>query len=265
VHSKSIALPTAPLKPIYRWGWLTYCSLCPFPFLASFLKKGFNMKLEIKQLVKKFGTQRAIAIDDLNIESSTLAILGPSGSGKSTLLRMIAGLTYPDSGTISINDQPIIFAEKELRQYRKSLGIVFQSYNLFPHLTALENIVLPLVEVQNMPKDEADFISMELLKRFGLDKHAHKKPYTLSGGQVQRVALIRAIATHPKLLILDEPTSALDPLMTAEVLELIIELKNDQVLFIAEGRLLEKGSTEKVFEHPNSQQAKEYMSKVLAY
>lgn len=242
------------------------------------------MKLEIKQLLKKFGAQRAIAIDHLSIESSTLAILGPSGGGKSTLLRMIAGLTYPDSGTISINDQPIIFSEKELRKYRKSLGVVFQSYNLFPHLTALENIVLPLVQVLHMPKDEADSISMELLKRFSLDKHAHKKPYALSGGQVQRVALIRAIATHPQLLILDEPTSALDPLMTAEVLELIIELKNekrdiimvshhlhfakraaDQVLFIAEGRLLEKGSSEKVFENPTSPQAKEYMSKVLAY
>lgn len=242
------------------------------------------MKLEIKKLLKKFGTQRAIAIDDLSIECPTLAILGPSGSGKSTLLRMIAGLTYPDSGTISINNQPIIFSEKELRQYRKSLGIVFQSYNLFPHLTALENIVLPLVEVQHMPKDEANSISMDLLKRFSLDKHAHKKPYALSGGQVQRVALIRAIATHPKLLILDEPTSALDPLMTAEVLELILELKNekrdiiivshhlhfarraaDQVLFIAEGKLLENGPTEKVFENPNSSQTKEYMSKVLAY
>lgn len=243
------------------------------------------MKLEISQLRKNFGAQRAIAIDKLSISnSSTLAILGPSGGGKSTLLRIIAGLSYPDAGTIVINDQELIFNEKYLRQYRKKIGVVFQSYNLFPHLTALENIVLPLEYVQKISREEATNISIDLLKRFALDKHAEKKPHALSGGQVQRVALIRAIAIQPQLLILDEPTSALDPLMTAEVLELIIELKNekrniimvshhlqfarriaDQVLFISEGKLLEKGSPEEVFENPVSQQAKDYMSKVLAY
>lgn len=242
------------------------------------------MKLEIKQLLKKFGNQLAIEIDELSVNSSTLAILGPSGSGKSTLLKMIAGLSYPDSGTIIINNERIIFSEKELREYRKSLGIVFQSYNLFPHLTALENIVLPLEHVQGMPKEEAISRSMELLERFSMRKHAFKKPSALSGGQNQRVALIRAIAVQPKLLILDEPTSALDPLMTAEVLDLILEFKNEnrniiivshhlhfvrrianQVLFIAEGKLLENGSTEQVFENPRSSETQEYMSKVLAY
>lgn len=242
------------------------------------------MKLEINQLIKTFGSHRAIAIDKLSITTPTLVILGPSGGGKSTLLRMIAGLSYPDSGTIAINGQELIFKEKYLRQYRKLIGVVFQSYNLFPHLTALENIVLPLEYVQNMTREEATSISMDLLKRFALDKHADKKPHALSGGQVQRVALIRAIAIQPKLLILDEPTSALDPLMTAEVLELIMEFKDekrdiimvshhlqfakriaDQVLFVSEGKLLEKGSPNEVFEHPVSQQAKDYMSKVMAY
>jgi polar amino acid transport system ATP-binding protein len=242
------------------------------------------MKLEINQLIKTFGSHRAIAIDQLSISTPTLVILGPSGGGKSTLLRMIAGLTYPDSGTIAINGQELIFKEKYLRQYRKLIGVVFQSYNLFPHLTALENIVLPLEYVQNMTREEAASISMDLLKRFALDKHADKKPHALSGGQVQRVALIRAIAIQPKLLILDEPTSALDPLMTSEVLELIMEFKDekrdiimvshhlqfarriaDQVLFVSEGKLLEKGSPDEVFEHPVSQQAKDYMSKVMAY
>lgn len=243
------------------------------------------MKLEINQLTKNFGAQRAVYIDKLSIEnSSTMVILGPSGGGKSTLLRMIAGLVYPDSGTIAINDQELIFKEKNLRQYRKNIGVVFQSYNLFPHLTALENIVLPLVEVQNISKAEAEELSMDLLRRFDLHKHANKKPHALSGGQVQRVALIRAIAIQPQLLILDEPTSALDPLMTAEVLDLILELKNekrdivmvshhlqfakriaDQILFLAEGKLLESGPPQKVFEHPISQQAKDYMAKVLAY
>lgn len=243
------------------------------------------MKLEISGLVKNFGPQRAVSIEKLSIpNTSTLVILGPSGGGKSTLLRMIAGLAYPDAGKIVINDHELVFKEKYLRQYRKKIGVVFQSYNLFPHMTALENIVLPLVQVQNISREEAVEISMDLLRRFSLAKHAGKKPHALSGGQVQRVALIRAIAIQPQLLILDEPTSALDPLMTSEVLDLILELKNekrdivmvshhlqfakriaDQVLFLAEGKLLEKGPPEEVFEHPSSEKAKEYMSKVLAY
>jgi polar amino acid transport system ATP-binding protein len=243
------------------------------------------MKLEIKQLKKSFGSQRALFIDHLLVaDCGTLVILGSSGGGKSTLLRMIAGLSYPDSGSIAINDEEIIFKEKELHHYRKSIGVVFQSWNLFPHLTALENIVLPLVHVQGKSKEEATTLGIDLLKRFDLDKHAGKKPYALSGGQVQRVALIRAVAIHPKLLILDEPTSALDPLMTSEVLDLVLELKKekrdllivthqlhfakraaDQVLFISKGQVLEKGSTDEVFNHPKSPEVQHYMDKVMAY
>lgn len=243
------------------------------------------MRLEISRLVKRFGHQKAIAIDSLVLENcSTLSILGPSGGGKSTLLRMIAGLIFPDFGEIVINGKTLIFEEKELIKYRKTLGVVFQSYNLFPHLTALENIVLPLEQVHGISKEEAIAISRELLKRFDLEKHAFKKPHALSGGQSQRVALIRAIAIHPQILILDEPTSALDPLMTAEVLELILELKkekrdlimvthhlhfakvaSDYVLFIAEGKLLEKGTVQEVFENPQSSLARQYMAKILAY
>lgn len=243
------------------------------------------MKLEFENLKKNFGSQTAIAIDHLIIpECSTLAILGPSGGGKSTLLRLIAGLCYPDSGTIAINGKTIIYEENELLRHRKSIGVVFQSYNLFPHLTALENIVLPLRYVHGKTEEEATALSLDLLKRFQLDTHANKKPYTLSGGQMQRVALIRAIAIHPELLILDEPTSALDPLMTAEVLELILEIKRekrnlilsthhlnfakqfaDQVLFISEGKVLEHGTVGDVFDHPKSEQVKNYMAKVLAY
>jgi polar amino acid transport system ATP-binding protein len=242
------------------------------------------MKLEINDLIKKYGNQQAIAVKDLNVDCNTLVFLGPSGSGKSTLLRLIAGLCYPDSGTIFIDGRQIIFEEKELLKYRRTLGVVFQSWNLFPHLTALENIILPLHYVHSLSKEEATAISVDLLKRFDLEKHAHKKPYALSGGQAQRVALIRAIAVKPNLLLFDEPTSALDPLMSAEVLELIFELKNenqnlilvthhlqfakriaDQVLFISQGIVIENGSVEEVFEHPKSEQAKEYMAKVLAY
>lgn len=243
------------------------------------------MKLEIKNLKKNYGSHLAISIDYLLIpKCHTLVFLGTSGSGKSTLLRLIAGLIYPDSGEILINDQEIIYKEKELLKYRRTVGIVFQSWNLFPHLTGLENIVLPLQYVQGLSKEEAMNRSHTLLKRFDLDKHAHKKPYELSGGQAQRVALIRAISISPKLLLLDEPTSALDPLMTSEVLELIMELKKekcdlilvthhlqfarrtaDHVLFITDGKVVEHGTVNEVFDQPKSKEASHYMAKVLAY
>lgn len=243
------------------------------------------MNLELKQIKKYFGRQLALEIDHLKLDNcKTLVLIGPSGGGKSTLLKLIAGLYVPDSGTMAIDGQPIVFEEKELLKYRRKIGVVFQSWNLFPHLTALENIVLPLVQVHGHSNEEARGISLGLLKQFELDKHADKKPYALSGGQVQRVALIRAIAIQPTLLLLDEPTSALDPLMTSEILDLILELKNDKrdlilvthhmqfakriaerVLFISEGRILENGTIKDVFENPSSLQAKTYMSKVLTY
>jgi len=243
------------------------------------------MNLEIEQLKKYFGNNRVIGIDHLVVkETQNLVFIGPSGGGKSTLLKIIAGLYYPDSGTIKLDNQKITFEENALLQHRRKIGVVFQSWNLFPHLTALENIVLPLQHVHGKSEEEAIEISLKLLKQFELDKHANKKPFALSGGQIQRVALIRAIAIEPTLLLLDEPTSALDPLMTAEVLDLVLELKNekrdlilvthqlqfakriaDRVLFISEGQVLENGTVDEVFENPSSAQAKNYMSKVLTY
>lgn len=243
------------------------------------------MNLEIENLKKYFGKQQSIDIDYLFVkDTKTLVLIGPSGGGKSTLLKLIAGLHIPDSGSIAVDNQKILYEEKKLIEYRRKIGVVFQSWNLFPHLTALENIVLPLQHVQGKSKEEAIATSLKLLKQFDLDKHADKKPYALSGGQVQRVALIRAIAIQPTLLLLDEPTSALDPLMTSEVLDLILELKNekrdlilvthqlqfakriaDRILFISEGHVLENGTSEEVFDNPSSPQAKNYMSKVLTY
>lgn len=243
------------------------------------------MKVDIEGLTKTYGKHKAIASVNLQVPTcKTIVLIGPSGSGKSTLLRLMAGLEYPDSGTISFDDQPIVFQEKELIKHRRTLGIVFQSWNLFPHLTALENIILPLHRVQGISIDEAKSRGLELLKRFQLDKHADKRPFELSGGQVQRVALIRAVAGQPRMLMLDEPTSALDPLMTAEVLDLILELKNegrdlvltthhlhfargiaDRVLFLAEGKVLEHGTANEVFEQPRSDLAKQYMRIVMSY
>lgn len=241
------------------------------------------MKLEVKNLVKNFGPQQGLSIDHLLVENcQTLVLIGPSGSGKSTFLKLIEGLQYPDSGSIFLNDKEIIYSEDALREHRRMIGMVFQSWNLFPHLTALENIILPLHYVHQVNKKEARQRSLDLLKRFSLDKHANKKPHELSGGQLQRVALIRAIAIHPQVLILDEPTSALDPSMTYEVLDLIREIKQekkdiimathhlhfakktaDRILFLCEGKILENGTPEEVYENPNSVAAKDYMSKVL--
>lgn len=243
------------------------------------------MKLEIKNVKKQYGKQLAIAPFHLLVpDCKMLVLIGPSGGGKSTLLKLIGGLECPESGSIEIDGEPIIYKEKVLIAHRRNLGIVFQSWNLFPHLTALENIVLSLHRVKGLSIKEAEAVSMELLQRFELAKHAHKKPFELSGGQCQRVALIRAVAGQPKLLLLDEPTSALDPLMTAEVLELILELKKegknlilsthhltfaqrvaDRVLFIAEGKVLEHGTPSEVFEHPKTDLSKQFMEMILAY
>ncbi len=243
------------------------------------------MKLELNNLTVTYGSHVAILPFHVVVpECQMLVLIGPSGGGKSTLLKLIGGLEYPESGVLTIDDEPIVFEEKALIAHRRRLGIVFQSWNLFPHLTALENIVLPLHRVKGMSLSEAEHVSMELLRRFELDKHAHKKPFELSGGQSQRVALIRAVAGQPKLLLLDEPTSALDPLMTAEVLELILELKKegrnliltthhltfakrvaDRVLFLAEGKVLEQGMPQEVFDDPKSELAKNFMTTILSY
>lgn len=243
------------------------------------------MKLEVAGLNKSFDDHPILIDIDYAAEFNVLGVIGPSGGGKSTFLRVIAGLLLPDSGKIVLNGQRIPFNDsKALLQYRRSLGIVFQSWNLFPHLSALENIVLPLYRVHGFSLEFAQEEGRKLLNRFGLLSHANKKPYELSGGQCQRVAIIRAVARKPSLLLLDEPTSALDPLMTSEVLDLIVELKKegigfilashhmgflqkiaDQAAFIDQGKWIESGSVEKLFKHPTQAPVIDYFSKVLKY
>lgn len=243
------------------------------------------MRISLKNISKTFGTH--LVLNDVTVdipECKSLALIGPSGGGKSTLLRLIAGLTFPDTGQIFFDQREVIFDESQLRMHRSSIGIVFQSWNLFPHLTALENISLPLKSVHKYPASEANEMGMQLLDRFGLKDHAHKKPFQLSGGQSQRVAIVRAIAIKPKLLVFDEPTSALDPLMTAEVLDLIVELKQegsdlilashhmsfvrkiaDWILFLDDGKLMESASVEDFFKNPKNSHAKHFLEKVLKY
>jgi len=243
------------------------------------------MRLEIRGISKRYGDHFALNDIGLSIpEIRTVALLGPSGSGKSTLLRIIAGLETPDAGEIYLNGDRLLCTEQYLLQHRRGIGTVFQSLNLFPHLTALRNISLPLEKVHGYSAEEAESFAMQLLARFQLSDHAHKKPAQLSGGQKQRVAIARAVAIKPRLLLLDEPTSALDPEMTVEVLDLISELRQegrplllvtheigfarkvaDQVVFLHGGRILESGAADQMFERPASEEMKLFLDKVLRY
>lgn len=243
------------------------------------------MKIKLRNLCKEFEDKRQI-LKDVQYEDDihTLAIIGPSGGGKSTLLRLLGGLITPTSGEMQMGDQQILFDEKSLMQYRKDIGFVFQQGGLFRHMTALDNIVVPLVKVHNYTKEDAKHRAMELLTRFGLIEDANKKPSALSGGQQQRVAIARAIAAKPRVLLLDEPTSALDPEYTNDVLDLINELKEEgidfiivthemgfarhaceKVAFLSEGKLLEYGSSEELFLHPKTPQLQTFLSKLLEW
>ena len=244
------------------------------------------MKLSLSGLSKSFGAQRVL--DDLTVdfgELRTLAFVGPSGGGKSTLLRIIAGLETPSAGELTLDGNPVDFAsEPALRAHRQQLGVVFQAFNLFPHLTAVANLTLPLEKVHGLAPDAARDLAMETLSRFRLAEHAEKRPAELSGGQKQRVAIARAIAIKPRVLLFDEPTSALDPEMTAEVLDVIDELKAegrdfilvthemgfarhvaDRIAFLADGRLVEHAPPEQLFACPQSPACRDFLARILKY
>ena len=243
------------------------------------------MKLELRGVTKAFGPHTIL--DDLSATLEfphTLALIGPSGGGKSTLLRLIAGLIPPDAGSILVDGTALPRDETALRAYRARLGIVFQAFNLFPHLSALENILLPLTTVHRIPFSEASSTAMGVLERFRLADHAHKQPAALSGGQRQRVAIARAVATQPKVLLLDEPTSALDPEMTAEVLDVLEELRTegtplilvthemgfarhtaDLVGFVSGGQLLEVAPPVGFFSRPANPESQRFMQRILRY
>ncbi|BES64161.1 amino acid ABC transporter ATP-binding protein [Gottschalkiaceae bacterium SANA] len=243
------------------------------------------MNLNLNHLTKSFGDKTVI--DDLSCSLSgirSLAIIGPSGGGKSTLIRLIAGLIAPSSGTIQLDEQAILDDEAFLIEYRKELGMVFQAYNLFPHLTAIENVILPLVHVHHISEIKARATAEECLNRFQLTEHQNKLPAHLSGGQQQRVAIARAIASQSKYLLFDEPTSALDPELTGEVLDMINELREegkefivvthemgfaknacDYVLFIAEGKILEHGPSHTLFDNPQSKELQSFLARILEW
>ena len=241
------------------------------------------MNLDIKNLSKHYDKEKALDNLDLTIhDMKSVAVIGPSGGGKSTLLRLIAGLETPTDGLVSVNGIPIDYTEKKLREYRKRIGFVFQSHNLFPHWSALKNITIPLVKVFGMGQSEADERALELLSRFGLEEHAKKLPIQLSGGQQQRISIARAMARRPEILLLDEPTSALDPQLTKEVLEMIIELKDEgtnimmathemafakraaeEVIFVDSGKIGGQGNSEEFFKAGINQRLDDFLSHVF--
>jgi polar amino acid transport system ATP-binding protein len=243
------------------------------------------MKLKLDQVSKSFDGHRVLDTVCLALEKvHTLVLIGPSGGGKSTLLRIIAGLEHPDQGQVEINGERVLFEEPALLRYRRTVGTVFQAFNLFPHLTALRNITLPLEKVHGHSPAQAAEIARQLLVRFRLQDHAARRPAELSGGQRQRVAIARAVSIKPRLLLFDEPTSALDPEMTAEVLDVIKELREegrdfilvthemgfarqvaDQVALLAGGQIIEAGPVRRIFEHPASRQTVDFLAKVLKY
>ena len=242
------------------------------------------MNLEINNICKSFGEENVLQDVCYHNDITSVAVIGPSGGGKSTLLRIIGGLLIPDSGSIKVDGTEVIFTEKELHTYRKDIGFVFQSNGLFEHLTATENVTLPLIQTFGIDKAEAIDTAHSLFERFGLLDEKDKYPYQLSGGQLQRIAIARAIAVKPKLLLLDEPTSALDPEYTTEVLDMLGELqaeglrtiivthemgfaKNacENIVFLTNHTIVESGKSVDLFQSAKTPELKGFLNKILEW
>ncbi len=237
--------------------------------------------IKIENLHKKFGNLHVLQGVNLSIlEGEVVVILGASGGGKSTLLRCINRLEEPSSGTITVDGTVVTHANVD--EVRREVNMVFQHFNLFPHMTVLENLMLAPMKVRGISKQEAEATAMGFLKRVGLEEKAHQYPDQLSGGQKQRVAIARGLCMYPKAILFDEPTSALDPEMVQEVLDIIKELAAmgmtlvlvthemgfareaaDRVIFMADGNILEQGTPEEVFDHPKEEKTKAFLSKIL--
>lgn len=239
--------------------------------------------IKVENLHKSFGDNNVLRGIDLNIEQGdVVVIIGPSGSGKSTFLRTLNLLEQPTSGKIYFEGTDITDPKTDINLHRQKMGMVFQHFNLFPHLTILQNITLAPVKLKKLTKDEADKKALELLARVGLEDRAGDYPSQLSGGQKQRVAIVRALAMDPDVMLFDEPTSALDPEMVGEVLEVMKDLAAQgmtmavvthemgfarevasRVLFIDEGMIQEEAEPEEFFKNPKNPRLKDFLSKVL--
>ena len=238
--------------------------------------------IRVDRVNKTFGTQHVLRDVSTHFNAGEVTvILGSSGSGKSTLLRMLNRLETHDSGRILLDNQEVGDDPRSLATLRRDVGMVFQQFNLFPHLTVLENVTLAPRRVHGTPRAEANAKAMELLKRVGMDAHAHKHPFALSGGQQQRVAIARALAMEPKVMLFDEPTSALDPEMVKEVLDVMKQLArsgmtmiivthemgfarevSDRVLFLHQGDILQDRAPAEFFEQQDNPRIRAFLGQV---
>ena len=241
--------------------------------------------IELRHVDKHYGDLHVLKDINLTVhKGEVLVVVGPSGSGKSTMCRTINRLETIDSGEILIEGEPLPQEGRELTRMRAELGMVFQSFNLFAHMSILQNVTLGPIEVLGMKKDEAEARAMELLARVGVAEQAAKSPAQLSGGQQQRAAIARSLAMHPKALMFDEPTSALDPEMINEVLDVMVELARggmtmvvvthemnfarrvaDRVVFMADGQIVEEGTPAEFFDHPKTQRARDFLDSIKGH
>jgi glutamate transport system ATP-binding protein len=239
----------------------------------------------LEKVNKWFGDLQALCDVDLTVDrGEVLVIIGPSGSGKSTLCRTINRLEPLDSGTITIDGEPLPVEGKALARLRSDVGMVFQSFNLFAHKTVLQNVMLGPVKVRRVAKAAAQEKAVALLERVGIADKADRYPAELSGGQQQRAAIARALAMDPKVMLFDEPTSALDPEMIKEVLDVMVELAAEgttmvvvshemgfarsaarRVAFMDGGRIVEIAPPDRFFSHPDTDRARDFLSKILAH
>ena len=237
----------------------------------------------MQDVCKSYGAHHALRDVSLQVSpAERVVICGPSGSGKSTLIRCINRLERHDSGRIVVDGVELTDDVAALRAVRRDVGMVFQSFNLFPHLTVLQNCTLAPMRVRGMAQGDAVALAMSFLERVRIPEQAHKYPAQLSGGQQQRVAIARALAMQPRIMLFDEPTSALDPEMIKEVLDSMIELAQtgmtmlvvthemgfarsvaDRMIFMDEGRMLEQGVPSDLFEHPQTQRLRDFLGRIV--
>lgn len=242
-----------------------------------------KVKVHVKNLKKSFGKLEVLKDISIDIdEGEVVVLLGPSGSGKSTFLRCLNQLETATAGTILVDDQDVTDKHTDINKVRENIGMVFQHFNLFPHKTVLENIMLAPVELKKMTKEQASQAGMRLLERVGMDAKADVYPSQISGGQKQRVAIARALAMNPDIMLFDEPTSALDPEMVGEVLAVMKELAAegmtmvvvtheigfarevaDRIVFMDAGYIVEQGTPEEIIEHPKEERTIDFLNKVL--
>ena len=241
--------------------------------------------IEVKKLYKHFGKVKALDGITMDVaRGSVVVVIGPSGSGKSTMLRCINHLETPTSGEVWIDGEQMTGEQEQLNRVRAEIGMVFQLFNLFPHLTAMENITLAQKVVRHRSDEEAKEIAMQKLTRVGISEKADVYPENLSGGQQQRVAIARALAMNPKIMLFDEPTSALDPEMIKEVVDVMFDLAQegmtmvcvthemgfaraaaDEVIFMDEGLIVEHTTPEGLFNNPQTERCKQFLSQILEH